>query len=76
MVSIYHFEKSLKLSWFKKIINETTSNPPPWFTLLTTDIGNLENLTRMVGFEITKNYQPVLEYCFLILDPFLAKKYP
>ena len=45
MVSTYHFEKSLKLSWFKKIISETTSNPPPWFTLLTTYMGNLENLT-------------------------------
>ena len=80
MVSIYHFEKSLKLSWFKKIISETTSNPPPWFTLLTTYMGNLENLTVLgpewLDLKLRKMTNPFWNTVFQIWIHFCRKNTP
>ena len=47
MVNIHMFEKSLKLEWIKRIINQNAKNPSPWCDLLIADTGKLDNITNL-----------------------------
>ena len=40
MINLYHFEKALKLSWIKKLINQNSQ----WFKLLQANHSNIEKL--------------------------------
>ena len=64
MVNLYHFEKSLKLSWMKKVASQTDS---PWYCLLQETIPNINRLFSLGGewcFKFVKNLNPFWETVF------------
>lgn len=77
MVNVYHFEKALKLSWIRRLLNETW---PQWQSLLSitcTDLNNLKAFGCNYGLIINKKkiqnpfWQIIFEYWQL-----LGKGYP
>ena len=49
MINVYHFENSQKLSWIKRLISQNSDDPPPWYTLLTSLVGDLGKITTLGG---------------------------
>ena len=47
MINVYHFENSQKLSWMKRLISQNSDDPPPWYTLLTSLVGDLGKITNL-----------------------------
>ena len=47
MINVYHFEKSLKFGWIKRVISQNSDDPSPWYTLLTNIAGDLVKVTTL-----------------------------
>ena len=49
MMNVYNFENALKLSCIRKVIDQQSNVAFPWYKLLLSTTGNLENIKLLGG---------------------------